>query len=107
MPADKSKQDSKPESKIKPSKCKKCEFAGSSSNTTKFSQEDVLKFPKGFASENHVKTEVIKKGGKSITVEVTENITQTIDDEERVVGRKPVYYKIKRCPICGHHERVE
>ena len=80
---------------VKSSKCHECSFAGKDSDPKKFDQEVMNKFPKGFAAENHIKIKVITESGQKI---------------ERIVTNKdgkPVYFKINRCPVCGHKELVE
>lgn len=72
--------------------CPSCKFAGTDSDKSKFSEEQITQFPKGYAPENHPKTKMITNGGKQVQVFVT-------DQKHEII-----FEKIKRCPVCGYVE---
>jgi ribosomal protein S27AE len=72
--------------------CPKCSFAGDETDKSKFSEELINRFPKGYAPEKHPKIEVKTISGKQVQFFVYDDKKQLVIEE------------IKRCPVCGYVE---
>lgn len=88
------KQETK--TQVKDNECPKCHFEGNTSDSKKFSQEQINQFPKGYASENHPKIEFKIRHGQKLEQFVKDNETKEI-----------IFDEIKRCPVCGHTDGDE
>jgi len=86
----------KDESKLKDNECPKCHFAGTDSDTSKFSVEQINQYPKGYAPEKHPQIITNTKSGQQTQQFVIDKKTKEI-----------IFDEIKRCPIDGYVEGDE